>query len=160
MSGNIRPLMRVVSAVALSVIVLAAMAMAVGKSSAEVFPKEVRGFVWDSEGRAVEGADVVVTVKDGETERVSYSETTSSIGFYSLTVAPDKWDEGNTIEVVAEFNGKERPNSTVATLSPLQWVNVTFTFEIPEFGGMTGLLVTGGLLGAVAVVALVYFRKR
>lgn len=160
MSNDSHPYVKIVSAAAVIAIVFAALFLAAGNSLAADTVKNVRGFVWDSEGRAVEGAEVVVSIKDGETTRSSTSEPTDSIGFYSVSFAEECWDIGNTIEVIAEFDGKEEMNSTGATSNTLQWVNVTFEFEIPEFGSMTGLLVTGGLLGAVAVVALVYFRKR
>lgn len=139
---------------------MAAWILIAGSGMAETFPKIVRGYVWDSEGRTVESADVTVNIKDGGSTIATYTETTNSAGFYSLTVDPADWDEGNTIETIASFGGNQESNSTTATSAAIQYVNVTFTFEIPEFGSMTGLLVAGGLLGAVGVVALVYFRKR
>jgi hypothetical protein len=139
---------------------MAAWILVAGNGMAETFPKVVRGFVWDSEGRTVEAADVTINIKDGGSTIATYTETTTSIGFYSLTVASEDWDVGNTIELIASFGGNQDSNSTIATSAPIQYVNMTFTFEIPEFGSMAGFIVTGGLLGAVAVVALVYFRKR
>ncbi len=150
-------------AVAVSFAIVAAVLLVAGNSAAEIYPKGVRGYVWDSEGRAVEAADVTVNIKDGATVVATLTDVTDAVGYYSVTADPADWEVGYTIEVIAEFNSNQESNSTVALSfedAPYQWVNVTFTFEIPEFGGMTGLLVAGGAIGAVAAVSLVYYRKR
>jgi hypothetical protein len=132
------------------------------KSEAQsTYPKPVRGYVWDSEGTLISGADVTVNIKQGVVIRSTLTDTTDSVGLYAVSFLAADWDVGDTIEVIASFSSQQTPpNSTAATSALVQWINVTAPFEIPEFGSMAGFIVTGGLLGAVAVVALVYFRKR
>ena len=132
------------------------------KSEAQsIFPKPVRGYVWDSADTLIIGADVTVNIKQGEVIRSTLTDTTDSAGLYAVAFESDQWDVGDTIEVIASYSGSESPpNSTAATSALVQWVNVTADYEIPEFGSTTGLLVTGALLGAIGVVALVYFKKR
>lgn len=121
-------------------------------------PKQVRGYVWDSAGRDVEGADVTVNIRDPDI-RATLSDTTDATGYYSVTFGPSDWDIGDTIEVIATYLSNQETNSTSANSNPFQWVNVTYTFEIPEFGSIVGFLVAGSLLGIVATVFLVRKRK-
>ena len=132
-----------------------------GSGTAATNPKSVRGYVWDSVGNLVNGADVTVNIMQGAVIRSTLTDVTDSAGFYSVLFPADQWDVGDTIEVFASFSGDTTlPNSTAATSANVQWVNVTADFLIPDFGSATGLLISGTLLGAIAVGTLVYFRKR
>jgi hypothetical protein len=145
----------------LSVALAISILLVSGSGTAAINPKPVRGYVWDSAGTLVDGADVTVNIKQGVVIRSTLTDTTDSAGFYSVVFLSGQWDIGDTIEVIASFSGDQTdPNSTAATSALVQWVNVTFDYVIPEFGSTTGLLVTGALLGAIGVVALVYFKKR
>ncbi|MBU1158521.1 MAG: hypothetical protein KKE24_04200 [Candidatus Thermoplasmatota archaeon] len=57
-------------------------------------------------------------------------------------------------------SAQQPPNSTIATSAPYQWVNVSFTFEIPEFGSYFGLLLAGGAIGAVGIAVVAMKRRR
>jgi len=125
-------------------------------ASAASGPKVVRGYVWDSVGRTVEDADVTVNIRyaAGDAVRSTLSDTTDSSGFYSVTFGPSDWDIGDRIEVIATYNAAQESNSTTAIDSPLQYVNVTYSFEIPEFGSMVGFLASAGIIGIVGWVAI------
>ena len=131
-------------------------------SSAGDFVKPVTGYVWDSAGTPLEGADVTVNIRRPDTSiRATMTDQTGSDGEYEVTFASDDWEVGDTVEAISNYLGNQESNSTgPLTEDPFQWLNVSYTFEIPEFGDTTGLMITGALLGAVAVIALVYFRKR
>jgi len=132
-----------------------------GSGTAATNPKSVRGYVWDSVGNLVNGADVTVNIMQGAVIRSTLTDVTDSAGFYSVLFPADQWDVGDMIDVAATFSGSpSNPNSTAATSANVQWINATLLIEIPDFGSATGLLISGTLLGAVAVGTLVYFRKR
>jgi len=127
--------------------------------------KIVRGYVWDKVGRAVEDADVTVNIRlaSDDTVRSTMTETTDSVGWYSVTFGMSDWDIGDRIETIATYNSVQEDNSTTATSSniwPIQYLNVTFAFEIPQFGSTLGLVIAGGAVGMVAVVSLVVLRRR
>jgi len=144
--------------VSLAVIAMLSLYM-VPKAEAALFPTIVRGFVWDSAGTPVEGADVSVSTIQGVTTRGTYTDTTDANGFYSVTFPGAEWDVGDTIKTTATFSGNQEDNETIAADAVVQWVNVTYTFEIPEFGSSLGLIAAGGMVGLVAVVVLVWRRK-
>ncbi len=144
--------------VSLAVIALLSLYM-VPRSEAAAFPLIVRGWVWDVEGTPVDGADVSISTIQGVTTRATWTDVTDSDGFYSVSFAGAEWDVGNTIRTVATYDGNQDDNETTATAAPIQFVNVTFTFAIPEFGSSLGLIAAGGAIGLVAVVALVWRRK-
>jgi len=126
--------------------------------------KIVRGYVWDKVGRTVEGADVTVNIRwaSDDTVRSTLTEATNSDGQYSLTFGMSDWDIGDRIQTIATYNSAQEDNSTIATSSnvwPIQYLNVTFAFEIPQFGSTLGLVIAGGAIGAVAVVSLVVLRR-
>jgi hypothetical protein len=142
---------------------LVASALMVSNSaSAATGPKQVKGYIWDNAGRLVEGADVTINMlaQSDLSIRASYSETTPSDGYYSVSFGMSEWDIGDTIQVIATFNGNQEPNSTAATSTFSQWVNVSFDFEIPEFGGYLGLLIAGGAIGVVGIAVVSMKRRR
>lgn len=120
-------------------------------------PKQVRGIVWDAVYNELEGADVIVTIRDPSI-RATLSDITDANGYYSVTFGPSDWDIGNTIEVNATYDSNQETNSTSAIDSPSQWVNVTIAgFVIPEFGDIGMLIAVIGLLTMFMAVA---WRRR
>ena len=117
-------------------------------------PKTVRGYIWDNVGNELEGASVTINIKDGETVVSTDSDTADSDGFYSVVFFSPEWDIGNTIEVIANYLSTEEINSTTADDSVVQYVNVSYSFEIPEFGSMAGFLASAGVIGIVGWAAI------
>ena len=144
-------------------LLLATVAVTVPSSSTgDTFPKVIYGFIRDSEGTPLVGADVTVNIKRPDTSiRATLTDTSDSSAGYMVSFEPEDWDLGDNAEVIANYQGHQDDNSTLPfTDEEPQWLNLTYIIVIPEFGSATGLLVTGALLGAVGVVALVYFKKR
>ncbi|MGB2582329.1 MAG: hypothetical protein WBD03_07660 [Thermoplasmata archaeon] len=120
----------------------------------------VRGWIWDSEYRNVTGASVVVNMTDGGSTVSSKSDTTDEEGFYSVGFLLSEWDVGNEIWIIVTYEGKQDTNHTPAIDSLVQYVNLTYTFEIPEFGSVTGMAVAAFALGGVGVAAMVFWRRK
>ncbi len=151
----------VVSAVL--VILMVAAAVIPAATQAGTHPKQVRGYVYDIEGRKVADAQVTVTMKDGETQVSVKTKTSNSAGYFACDFANAEWNIGNRIFVTATYNSLQATNTTtvLCTDAFFQWENITFAYEIPELGnGFTGILITGLVLGAVAVAALVFMRRK
>jgi hypothetical protein len=132
-------------------------------ASAYLWPKNVRGWVWDDHGNPVKDIPVTINVRwaSDDSIRSTYTATTSSVGFYSKSVLGADWDPGDSIEVIATYGGDQRANTTTANLNPIQFVNVTFPYEIPEFGpSLLGLVAAGGSIGVVGVVLLVAWKRK
>jgi len=144
-----------ISIAVLSISIIALIVIA-SNASAASGPKVVRGYILDSVGRTVEGADVTVNIINASTKEVvsTLSETTNATGFYSVTFGPSDWEIGDDIEVIATYNAAQESNSTTATDYPVQYVNVTYAFEIPEFGSMVGFLASAGIIGIVGWAAI------
>jgi hypothetical protein len=158
----VRPGVVVLSA-ALVVIVVLAMAIVPAATQAATHPKQVRGYVYDQDGSKVPGAQVTVTMKDGETTVSAKTDTSDSVGYFSCDFAMAEWNIGNRILVTATYNSLQATNSTVLLCDDafFQWENITFPYEIPELGsGYVGILIAGLLVGAVAVAALVFMRRK
>ena len=152
----------VVLSAALVLLVLA-VAFVPAATEAGSHPKQVRGYVYDQTGRKVADAQVTVTMKDGETQISAKTDTSDSTGYFSCSFGTTEWYIGNRIVVTATYQSLQATNSTEVYCDDafFQWENVTFPYEIPEFGGgFVGLLITGLLLGAVAVGALVFVRRK
>jgi hypothetical protein len=150
----------VVAAVAL---VLAGVLASSGQTSAGTGPKVIRGWVWDIDGRNVTGASIVVNIWEDSSKAVlsaTLGEPTDEDGFYSLQFAPEDWEIGYYVEVISTYNGDQEPNGTDVTASPFQYVNITYDYGIPEFGSVIGLVVAGGAIGLVAIVALFATQRR
>jgi|GEM_PF-1313876 len=128
------------------------------------YSKSVRGYVYDIDGRKVAGADVTIAMMNGGVQVSSHTETSNSLGYYNIVFEPTEWNPGYRILVTAIYNSLEASNATVVLClnNPFpQWENVTFEYEIPELGsGYGGILVTGLLVGAMAVAFLVFVRKK
>jgi len=128
-------------------------------------PLTVRGYIRDNAGNPLEGASITVNIRyappPGGTIRSTLYDTSDSTGFYSVSFAYTEWDVGDIIEVIATWHGHQENNYTDATVKPVQHVNVTYAFEIDEYGaGAIGLVVAGGFVGAVALVVLVRRKPR
>jgi len=126
------------------------------------FPKIVRGWIWDSAHNPVNNAQVTVQSVNGTTVLDTNTTTTNAAGWYSVGFNPGKWDTwlGNRFNITATCPSGQERNFTAVTNAVFQYLNVTYTFEIPEFGNTVGLLATAGILGGVAAVAVVCVRRR
>ena len=126
---------------------------------AEDFVKAVRGNVYDSLSNPIEGANVTVVVKDGETVTATYyyDETTSE-GYYQVTVDLTEWEVGYTIEVTAKFGAAEDTETVVADSAPFQTVDVTLPMTIPEFGGLLGS--SAAFITVVMIAMFILFTRR
>ena len=147
---------------AVSIAVLMTAMAALLPSQAAAGPQDitVRGYVWDSQHRDVEGADVVVNIKDGATIISTDSDTSDVNGFYSVMFLAADWSVGNTIEVIFTFESKQDTNWTTAVDAAIQYVNMTYDFEIPEFGSLLGLALAAVVLGVVGTAAVVLWKRK
>lgn len=150
---------------ALIVVLVLAMALLPAATMAATHPKTVWGYVYDQDGRKVADAQVTVTMKNVSTNATvsTKTDTSDSVGFYSCNFGLADWNIGDKIVVTATYKSLQATNSTVVLCNNefFQWENVTFPYEIPELGnGLIGILVTGLILGAVAVAVLVFWRRK
>lgn len=117
-------------------------------------PLTVYGYVYDSGGTPVEGADVLVEVlRTGAT----LSDTTDSSGRYDVAFALSDWDTGDTVESTATSGSLVESETGIAPALGFMQIDVQFAYAIPEFGSFPGVLVATLMVGAVAVFAV---RKR
>lgn len=146
---------------ALSVALVAMFLVSYGASAA-TGPKQVRGYVWDVDGRLVQGISVTINVRwaSDDTVRSTLTDTSDENGYFSVSFGPSDWDIGDRIQVIGTHESNQQSNSTTADDLPFQWCNVTFPYAIPEFGSVIGFAIAGGLIAAVAVVFLVSKRKK
>lgn len=126
-------------------------------AAAETVIKIVDGHVLDSGGNPINGADVSVSTYNGATWINTYSTTTDSAGFYTITIAPADWNVGYKIEAQATYNSQQVTDSVIADDSFGQTINLQFPLGIPQFGTLVGFFVAAGL---VAVVAAVFLTKK
>ncbi len=155
---------RTLAAISVLVVALTLSTMLFGGSergSAYTWPVNVRGFVTDSVGNPVQGANVTVDMMSGATVRATkYYDATLSSGLYSVTFQSSEWDPGNTIVAIATYGIYTNQNSTVAAADPIQYVNVTLAMTIPEFGSVMGLSTSFVTMGMVAIVILASRRRK
>jgi hypothetical protein len=149
-------------AVSLVAIAVVAMMLSASYASAGPGPKAVRGYVKDNVGNELEGAHVLVEILIDSTTTVRTSDTydSDSNGFYSVLFGAFDWEVGDTIKVTSTYNSNVEVNSTTANDKAIQYVNITYPYEIPQFGGWIGLAITGGLVAAVALVIMGMPRKQ
>ena len=157
----------VVLTVVLTMLVMAVAILPSASVADDNHTMNVRGYVIDNHGNKVAGANVTVTMFNGGTEGVSKTATSdvSPKGYFSVNFPSGDWATGNKIRITAEYKGLQALNGTdtppvviVNGNNFYTWKNITFPYEISQFGNMTGLLVTAGLVGVVASVALVWRR--
>ena len=155
--------MRAVAVLSMTLVIsIVSMLLLAHSSSAALWPKNVRGTVWDEDGRVVPNTPITINIlrQSDNSIRATYTATTNSEGFYSKGVLAADWDVGDTIQVIAT-HGSQQSNSSVANDNPLQYVNVTFPFAIPEFGpGLMGILASGAAVVAVGVAFLVFWKRK
>ena len=125
----------------------------------------VQGTVYDTGGLPVIGADVNVSMYDNETLRSWLTDTTDSNGMYLITfggMGGEPWGVNDTILVVAESGEYFGTNSTIAhdvdDPGPQQFINVTLSTVIPEFGKLGAMAPMGGLV--VVFMALFFLRRK
>jgi hypothetical protein len=149
-----------VSASVIASLSLCVLILAVPTVRADNSPLSVYGWVYDSGGLPVEGAAVLVLIV--ETSHTRYA-TTDADGLYSTSSDFNSTDYavGNTIRVYATYNSEVVQNQTTVTLEMstggIAQVDVHFTYEIPEFGSLTGTVVA---MSGVALVGAAFFARR
>ncbi|HXK37152.1 MAG TPA: hypothetical protein VJ553_06240 [Candidatus Paceibacterota bacterium] len=121
----------------------------------------VVGVVYDVGGVPLEDADVVITIVGTPFARYA---VTDSDGQYTTPTDFNGTDYivGDTIRVVASYNSQvTAPNETVIdsdmALYGATQVDVHYTYEIPEFGSLTGTVVA---MSAIALVGAALFARR
>jgi hypothetical protein len=132
------------------------------RGEASLFPVNVRGYIMDLAGNKLQGANVTIEIineTSGLTTKTMYYDSTLSSGLYSVTFEGAYWDPGDTIKVTAKSGGDTVINQTRANDRPIQYVNVTMSFEIPEFGSLFGLSTFVLSVGFVAAVIVVGRRR-
>jgi len=154
-----------IAAVSLCTVALLVASMVVlpcASAAPGTFPKWVRGTIWDAAHRPVSGAQVTVQSINGTTVLDTQTDTTSAEGYYLVQFQAGKWDTrtGNHFNITATCPSGQGYNTTTVDAENTQWLNVTYVFEIAEFGNTVGLLATAGILGGVAAVAVVCVRRR
>ncbi len=140
-----------------ALLVIMAIYPASDRSYAGGGPKNIRGYVYDSLGNPLAGAQVTV-LDVTSTKSLSYDPTEPD-GFYTVTFAPSDWNEGDTIQVTASFSGNPDVNTTTADDKALQFVNVTiYAVTIPEFDDFIHSPITFVSIGMIALFVIV--RRR
>ena len=114
----------------------------------------VVGYITDSTGTLVEGADVAVTIVQTST---TLHCVTGSDGFYQVEFSESEWNDNDDITVIATFGGQATETGVCDQDTTFSQIDVQFTFEIPEFGSAMGSVV---VIAALAVVAVVFVWKR
>ena len=149
--------------VAVAVLLMAVLASS-SQTSAGDGLKIVRGWIWDDAGNNVTGASVVVNIIAPDTStRATDSELSDADGWYSITFGPSDWEIGDTIQVICTYESSQEDEEIAAISSagsPYQYVNITFPFEIPQFGSLLGTMITVGAVGAVGAIFVVYSKRR
>lgn len=146
-------------AIAVFAVVAVSMLLSSGFVSADG-AKVIRGYTKDNAGRPLQGTNVVLEVRT-PANALWYTEsyTSDEIGFYSFTLGMGQWNDGDTFKIIATYSGNQKIVSEVDNGTPLQWINVTFPFEIPQFGSLLGFSVAAGGVGLIAMVFVVKRRK-
>jgi hypothetical protein len=156
-------LKRRVPAVAIAAIAVVAVAMLLSSGYASAAgPKSIRGYTYDNAGRPLQGTDVVLEVWTPlNTLRFTDSTTTDVTGFYSflLNSFDGDWSDGDTFTIIATYSGVQRTGSLLDDAGPWQWINLTFPFEIPQFGSYLGFGIAAGGVGLIAMVFVVKRKK-
>jgi hypothetical protein len=105
---------------------------------------------------------VTVQSLNGTTVLDTKTDTTDATGYYAVDFLDGKWDTGpdGNFTIIATCPSGQDGNFRPAVDRNIIYLNVTYLFEIPEFGNTVGLLATAGILGGVAAVAVVCVRRR
>jgi hypothetical protein len=122
--------------------------------SAEIGFVLVDGKVTDSAGRPMNGADVVVVMKNGTITVDTQTSSTDSEGFYTVNLGLDKWEVGFNVISTATYNSVEVSDNATLSDFPFITIDLQYTFEIPQFGSILGFVAAAALVGVIAVVFL------
>jgi hypothetical protein len=155
---------RITLALSMTVVVsIVAVVFLAQSTSAALWPKNVRGTVWDNTGTPIANLPITINIlKQSDLSiRATYTATTNLDGFYSKSVLAADWDIGDTIQILVTLRGDQGSNSSVANANPVQYVNVTFPYEIPDFGpGLMGIFASGAAIMGVGVALLAFWRRK
>lgn len=121
--------------------------------------KVVMGVVRDVAANPLVGADVTVSMMDGNTVIATKSAQTDSSGSYSVSFEWSEWEPGYTIEATAEYNSLQEVTDSAADASSPQQVDIAYPFEIAQFGSLIGFLAAAALVGIVGAVLVRRGRK-
>jgi hypothetical protein len=149
------------SLVVILLVVLSVVNIGSERSEASIFPVNVRGFVEDSAHNRLNGANVkveIVRTSDSYVRATQYYDTLTN-GFYTVSFDGSVWDPNDMIRVTATYGGDSNQNSTLATVDPVQYVNVTLSTVIPEFGDILGSPISVVSIGLIAVIVVVCRRR-
>lgn len=122
-------------------------------TAAGIGPKIVDGHVYDSSLAPVAGASVEVKIMSGPTVRETQTDTTDSLGFYTVSFDPNNWDVGDTITTTATKGADSGSASTTANDSVFQTLDATLGAAIPEFSQGGVVLVVGSVIVLMLVGA-------
>lgn len=132
-------------------------------SAASIWPLIVRGYIEDSDGVKIEGANVTIEMVNetsGLVTKTYYVDSTPASGSYLVTFNGGEWDPGDTLRVTARFGFMQNENTTIARDVAVQYVNVTLYPAIPEFGSILGISTSMISIGLIAMMVVAYRRKR
>jgi hypothetical protein len=156
-------LKRRIPAVAIAAFAFVAVAMLLSSGFASAAGiKIIRGYTKDSAGNPLEGTNVVLEVRTPlNALRYTESNTSDETGFYSFTLNSfvGQWADGDTFKIILTYSGNQENRSAVDDGKIIQWINVTFPFEIPQFGSILGFGIVAGGIGLVAMVFVVRRKK-
>jgi len=124
----------------------------------DLLTKTIKGQVRDEMDTPIPGAQVGVTIKNGEVVIVTKTTTTDAEGYYAVTFDQDEWSIGYTIEVTAQY-GEQQTETIEADGSTVQTVDIQFPFAISQFGSALGFLLAGALVGVIATIFLTRRRR-
>ena len=134
--------------------------------SAASDPKFVLGYVKDSADRVLVGASITVNIRDDATDGAvlaSKSDTTDGTGYYSVGFLAADWNVGDFVEVISDFSGNQIKVYEAAELLVLpfnQWINITYPYEIPEFGTLVKSSASVVSFGLIAIIIVMARRRR
>jgi hypothetical protein len=157
------PLSWRVCAVALMIAVLSMPLLQLSSSAVRgdfVGPFFVDGTVTDSAGTPIQGVDVVVVSKQGETVISTVYGVTDENGFYTVTFPTETVDYNHTIIATATYGGNQESEQAVPVDELGLTMDIQFPFEIPEFGTLIGFLAVAGVVAFVAIFLLPRRHKR
>jgi type 1 fimbria pilin len=152
-SGSVLNRVLVLSATA-SLFALTSLFLFSSPAAAADLSLTVHGYVTDSNGDPVVGADVLVEVLSGTYP--TRATTTDGAGHYQIVTdfTLSEWNVGDTVRTTVTYGGEPESNTAVADDDGVVQIDVQLTLAIPEFGSLTGVLVTMGIIGIIATVSM------
>lgn len=152
----------VVSLIVVLLVVSSGLMIGSRRGEAALFPVNVRGYVEDLAHNKIQGANVTVEMVNTASvvTATRWYDSTLSSGLYTVSFEGGYWDPGYTIRVTARYGSDTGQSSATATSDPAQWVNVTLSIVIPEFGGLLGLSMSFVTIGMMAMFVVGYRSRR